>query len=349
MHESVRVALVVPLQGSAGMYGPSCELCADLAVMQLNAADGLLGREVSLRVVDGGRDPGAVADEVDRLLRADHIDAVVGWHISAVRDVVAPRIASRVPYVFTALYEGGLHQPEVLFTGETPDAQVVPALHWMAREFGTRRWSVVGNDYAWPRRSVVATRAGARAAGIDILDEVFVPLGTTDFGPALRQIERADSEGVLMFLVGTDAVEFNRQFAEAGLETRWQRLTPLMDENMLMASGASATRDLYTAAGYFEALPTADNLRFSADFVSSFGVEAPVLNSVGESCYEGMQLLSTLVERAQSIALPEVMAAAERLTYCGPRGRIDVRNGRVHQNVYIAAPSDLEYDVLASL
>ncbi len=92
MDSAVNVALVVPLHGSAGIFGPSCELCAELAVAEVNASDGVLGRELHLSVIDGAGPPSAVADEVGALAAAGLVDAVVGWHISAVRQVVAPRI-----------------------------------------------------------------------------------------------------------------------------------------------------------------------------------------------------------------------------------------------------------------
>ena len=97
MDSAVNVALVVPLHGSAGIFGPSCELCAQLAVAEINAADGVLGRELRLIVVDGSAAPRQVADEVGALAAAGLVDAVVGWHISAVRQAVAPRIAGARP------------------------------------------------------------------------------------------------------------------------------------------------------------------------------------------------------------------------------------------------------------
>src|SRR3954454_20280556 len=85
------VALVVPLQGPAGIFGPSCECCAQLAAEEVNAGSGVLGREVRLTLVGGGAPPARVAAEVDALISAGAVDAVTGWLISAVREVVAPR------------------------------------------------------------------------------------------------------------------------------------------------------------------------------------------------------------------------------------------------------------------
>ena len=152
------VAFVVPRSGPSGIYGPSCEASGALAEAELNDADGILGREVRLRPVDGGRRPDVVADEVDGLVTSGAVDAVVGWHTSAVRQRLAPRLRGRVPYLYTAVYEGGERTPGAFMTGETPGRQLRPALRFMASEIGVRTWCVVGSDYVWPR---VTARAAA--------------------------------------------------------------------------------------------------------------------------------------------------------------------------------------------
>lgn len=347
--EPLVVALLIPLSGPAGIFGPSSEMCADLAVQEINAEGGVLGRELRLLVVDGGATPHHVADEIDRLLRARHVAAVVGWQISAVRQVVAPRIAQRVPYIYTALYEGGEVTPGVFMTGETPQRQVLAALRWMVQEQGIRRWSIVGNDYIWPRRTAALVRRSAATCGIEIRDEIFVALGRSDFGPTLSRVERSQCDGVLMLMVGADGVEFNRQFSNAGLEERCVRLSPLMDENMLLATGASNTRRLYSTAGYFEALPTSQSLDFNGRYARRYGQKAPVLNSVGESCYEGVRLLAELARGAGSLHVPRVCATASGTSYGGPRGDVHLRGQHVEQEVYLAQARGLDFDVLAAL
>ena len=114
------VGLVVPLSGSEAMYGPSCVLCARLAVEELNAAGGIQDRPVRLRIIDGAGAPARVERGVARAARSGGIDAVVGWHISAVRRHLAAALRGTVPYVFTALYEGGETSPGVVTIGETP-------------------------------------------------------------------------------------------------------------------------------------------------------------------------------------------------------------------------------------
>ncbi len=343
------VALVIPLRGPAGIFGPSAELCALLAAEELNATAGVLGRELRLVVVDGGREPQRVADEVGALV-AGGVEAVVGWHLSAVRQAVAPRVAGHVPYVYSGLYEGGETRPGVFLTGETPDSQLRPAFVWLREALGVRRWALVGNDDMWPRwtarraRRFLVAQSDARLA-----DEVFVRLGTHDFGVALSRVERSRCEAVLMLLVGQDAVHFNRQFAARRLDERCLRLSPLMEENMLLGSGVRATSGLYSTAGFFETLTTASSLDFTGRFTRRFGVHAPVLNNAGESCYEAVRLLAELFVRAGTTELGAVCGAAENVGYTGPRGEVRLQGNHLQQQVYLARAAGLEFEVLAAI
>ncbi|WP_328504411.1 substrate-binding domain-containing protein [Streptomyces sp. NBC_00457] len=343
------VALVFPLQGPAGMFGPTCELCARLAAEEVNRAGGVLGRELKLLPVDGGAAPREIADHLEALVDLGVVQGVTGWHISSVRQALAPRIAHRVPYVYTALYEGGEHTSGVFLTSETPRDQLRPAMSLLAHERRVRRWFVVGNDYVWPRRTARAARAYARDCGSSIGGEVYLPLGTHDFEPVLRRIEHADADGVLMLLVGSDAVRFNRAFAAYGLDARCLRLSTLMDENMLMASGPSATADLYSTAGFFASLANQDTLDFHGQYAGRYGVEAPALGSLGESCYEGVLLLAALLKQAGTLDVSAIGAAADTVSYEGPRGLLHLRGSHVRQRIYLARADGLDFDVLTEL
>ncbi|ONK15434.1 substrate-binding domain-containing protein [Streptomyces sp. MP131-18] len=347
--EVLGVALVVPRQGPAGIFGPACELCARLAADEVNAAGGVLGRELRLVTVDGGAPPRQVAAEVEHLVAAGIVHGVTGWHISSVRQAVAPRIARHVPYVYTALYEGGEDSEGVYLTSETPDGQLRPAMRLLAAERRVRRWYVVGNDYIWPRRTARAAHAYARESGGRICGESYLPLGTDDFAAALAHIERQAAEAVLMLLVGSDAVRFNRAFAAAGLDRQCLRLSTLMDENMLLASGADATRGLSATAGFFGALATADTLDFHGRYAARFGPEAPAPSALGESCYEGVLLLAALITRAGSWAVPAIEGTVGDVAWEGARGLLRLNGRHARQRIYLAEADGLDFAVTADL
>ncbi|HWT22311.1 MAG TPA: substrate-binding domain-containing protein [Solirubrobacteraceae bacterium] len=346
---SLEVALLIPRHGPAGIYGPSCELCAEMAAEELNTEGGVLGRPVRLRVVDASGPPARVAAEIGALVDAAAVDAVVGWHISAVRNAVAPRIAGRVPYVYTALYEGGERSPGVFLVGETPSRQLLPAMRWLRQEHGVRRWCIVGDDYVWPRGTAAAARRYAPVCDGQIRDEVFVPLGTTAFDDVVRRIERQRADAVLMLLVGQDAVEFNRAFARAGLQDSCRRLSTLIEENTLLASGAESTRGICAAAAYFEALVTPESLDFGARYARRFGPDAPTLNSPAESCYEGMLLLAALTRQARELAVPALSQVADSVCYGGPRGEVHLHARHLDQRIYLAEAHALDFGVVAEL
>ncbi|MBO0841999.1 MAG: substrate-binding domain-containing protein [Nocardioides sp.] len=346
--DDLAVALVLPAQGPAGVYGPSCQVSAQLAIEEINATTGVRGRRIRAVEVDGGRNPEAVAAEVDGLTTAGAIDAVVGWHISAVRQAIVARLQGRLPYVYTTVYEGGETSADVFVTGETPGNQLLPGMAWLRDELGTRRWFVVGNDYVWPHRTAAKARGYARDLGGELVGETYVPLGTSDFSRALDLLERSGADTVLMFLIGQDMVDFNRQFAARGLDAQLLRFSTMVDENALLGIGADGTRHLYAAAGYFGALATEGSLDFVGRITRRFGAFAPPCTNQGESCYEGVHLLGQLLGSRRDRDEP-LLAVAERLRYESPRGDVRLRSNHVQQPVYMAVADGLDFDVAAQL
>lgn len=346
----INVGLVIPMHGSAGMFGLSCFACAVLAAEEINEEGGLLGREVRLVAIDGAGRPEAVANRIDRLVRSRAIDVVAGWHLSHVRRAIAAQLDGKVPYVYSTLYEGGERAPGVFLTGETPDRQIAPTMVWLGQHLGVERWAVVGDDYLWPRGSMAVVHSFVQRLGVEIVDEMFVPLGQEDFTDVLRRLRRSDAQAVLMLLVGQDAVYFNRAFAHAGLDEVMIRLSPLMDENMLLASGPGATHDLYSAAAYFDSLATPDALDLVGRYTARFGPTAPVLNSMGESCYEALRLLAAVTRKARSLDVRDLLAIAESpVGYHGPRGSVHLLDRHLVQDVYLARADGTVFDVVTRL
>jgi ABC-type branched-subunit amino acid transport system substrate-binding protein len=343
------IAMVVPLQGTAGLFGPSCEAMSDLVVHDLNEAGGILGREVKAVLVDGGDHPSRVAAQVDDLISEGRIDAVTGWHISSVRHALAPVVADRVPYVYPALYEGGETRGGIYCSGETPRLQIEPALRWMREHMSLRRWFVVGDDYVWPRRSSLAVNRFAQELDLEIVGQAFVDLGDHKIDKVIKRILSTACDGVLMLLVGQDAVAFNRSFERAGLDQHLVRFTPFMDENMVIASGAAATSNLFVSASYFRSLVDANSMDLTNRYNALHGLGAPPISVVSESCYEGGYMLANLIKRAGSAAVADIDAAMDGMAYEGPRGTVEFRGRRAHQAVHLASASGLDLEIVTTL
>lgn len=347
-NEILRIGLAIPLQGPAGIFGPSCEAAAELCVEKLNQS-GVLGCRVEVEAIDAGAPPDQIASTVSNLIGTGRIQALTGWHISSVRNRLVPVTAGRIPYVYTSLYEGGEHHRGVFCSGETPQLQIAPALAWLRNNVGIQRWFIVGDDYVWPRRSAMAATAYARQLNLDVVGSQFVRLGTSDFPGLLERIRASGAQGILMLLVGQDAVAFNRAFAADGKDSSLIRFSPLMEENMLIASGQNATQDLYVSAGYFRSLMTAGSLDLVGDYGEMFGTEGPPLNNQAESCYEGIMVLANLMRSAQCMEVDCLTAESEGVGYDGPRGAVELKSGHLRQKVHLAKANGADFDVLATL
>lgn len=344
--DRLKIAMLVPLSGPAGLWGPSCQTSARLGCHEINAAGGILGREVELIFLDAGGDPDMIADDTIDLLAESGAEAIIGMHISAVRQALIKRLRGRVPYVYTPVYEGGERSYGVFLVGETPSQQLKPAINWLAEHRSARRWFLIGNDYVWPRQTHRAARRYVKAAGGQIVGTSYVPFGCVDYDPYLDEIRRERPDAVLVSMVGGDCVMFNRAFADKGL-TSILRLSTASEENTLLGIGARKSDNLYFTTGYLSELNTQDNLAFLERYQASFGNEAPVPNTIGQSCYEGLQLYAELSRKARSFRVDALMQSAEGLSYTSARGRVTLRSRHLYSDMYLAQADRLRFSVVA--
>jgi urea transport system substrate-binding protein len=344
--DRLRIALLAPLSGPAGLWGPSCQTSAELAAREVNESGGVLGRELELRFIDGGRSPQEVTDETLDLITSGGAEAVIGMHISAVRQALVRALRGRIPYVYTPVYEGGESAPGVFMVGETPALQLKPSIEWLTERRGARRWYFIGNDYVWPHVSHRAADRYVAANGGTVVGECYVPFGCEDYETYLDGIRKASPDAVLVSMVGSDCVAFNRAFADSGLDRHILRLSAASEENTLLGIGAENARNLFFAAGYLAGLKTPENLAFLDRYHAAFGADAPVPNTIGESCYEGVRLYSELARRAGSLDIETLGRASEGLSYIGARGRSHMLGRHLHTDIYLAEADGLDFRIV---
>ena len=120
--------------GPAALFGPTQRACADLAMEKINKAGGIMGRPVKLLFTDAGGPPAETAKSAVRLMLEDKVDLFIGSHDSATREANVATIKSKVPYIYSPVYEGGECSPNVYCLGETPPQQAQPAIEFFAKE-----------------------------------------------------------------------------------------------------------------------------------------------------------------------------------------------------------------------
>jgi len=330
------VGLLVPINGSAGIWGPSSIACAQLAQAEINADGGLLDRRLRLRVIDSSDEALEVGHVTGELMRSGAIGAIVGMHTSQVRQRVLRDVARQIPYVYTPLYEGGELTPGVFALGETPGQQLRPAIEHLMKRYHARRWMFIGNDYVWPR---VSHRLAARYVcdrGGEVLADRYLPFGVEDHSELLDEIRRLRPNAILLSLVGQDAVNFNRAFGRCGLSRDMFRLSCAIEENGLLAIGADNTDGLFVSSGYFASLDNDSNMAFKERYYNHFGQRAPTLNSLGQSTYEGMHFMAALARRAAEGEAPLIGPLATPLPFRSVRGTRYLGNDQCLQPTYLA-------------
>ena len=315
----VPLGLLISLSGSAGILGRSTANCAQLAVEEINADGGLLGRTVRLVVADDSTDPGTGAIAMRRLCRTPGLAAVVGMHSSATYAVTAPMaVAEGIPYLYTPTSEPTAAHPLLVRFGETPLDQLHRALPRMAAHTGGSRWFLAGNDYSWPRAigataRVVIERMGGRVAG-----EGYLPLGSQNFEPVLTAIQQSGVDHVVSSFVGQDHVGFQRDFAACGLRDSIRTFAPLMDDAVVEHLGESG-EGTWNALGYFVALDTSENLGFLRRYSDRFGSCSPPVSAAAEGVYEAIHTWARSCRAGGGVEPTALLSGLRRSSFKGPR------------------------------
>ncbi|MBL4696461.1 MAG: substrate-binding domain-containing protein [Rhizobiaceae bacterium] len=344
--DKVRIGLLVPYSGSDAIWGPSCQYSAVLASARINAAGGILGKEIELFAADAGGTPDHVIPRVNELVEKHQVDALVGVHLSNVRVAIQDRFASEIPYVFAPQYEGGESAPGVIAIGETPIQQYGGAVRWMIQNMGARKWYLLGNDYVWPRQTHRTLKVLIREAGGEIVGEDYLPLASTGHANSLNRIREAAPDIVFESLVGSDSVTFNQEFGVAGFSEKIMRLSGAIEENTLMGISADNSHNLFCVSGYFNTLGTVENRAFLNEYHKAFGDTAPIQGSLSQSCYEGLFALTSLATKVGSLKSQKIMATSKNFSYQGARGEVRIHSDGTHMDSYLMQSNGLEYELI---
>ena len=344
----VKIGILIPLSGPAGLFGPSCQNCANLAIGEINAADGILGRMIEPIFADVGGPPSDATQAALKLWKGEGVEAFIGMHDSAVRGALTNLFKGEVPYVYTPVYEGGECSAGTYVLGETPAQQLAPTIPWMTSRKGASRWYLIGNDYNWPRDTNAIAKTYIADAGAEVVGEEYLPFTADNFDSNLAKIRETGANAVLITLVGGASVGFNRTFASFGLADTVTRLGTLIEENTLAGIGAENSKNLFSSAGYFASIDTPANKAFAEKYFTMFGDDAAALNALGQSCYDGLLLLSALASKAGSLSASDMDASADGVGYEGPRGYATMYDRHVSKDIYLAEADGAAFRVVAT-
>ena len=307
----VKVGMLHPRSGIAGMWAPAMDAAALLGAAEINEAGGILGEEVEIVFGDSGLTIGEALGAVDQLIDIDDVDAIIGSHTSNLRDAISRQVSARLPYIYTSQYEGIAVGPSTVAIGSTDGELLGPALSWLKSAKHADRYFFVGNDYIWPRMALGTTKRVLRQQGSELVGMALVPTQPQDFTELSRQIARSGAQVVVQALVGQCSVEFNRAFAAMGLDQKMLRFGLIVDETVICNIGADATTNLFTASNYFAHQHSRRNDHFLERYHDAFGALAPPVSAASVGFYEGLHVLAGLVRDLKTL---DSRALARHLT-----------------------------------
>lgn len=332
-----RLGLISSGSGPASVFSMATRNMATLAVEQVNADGGVLGRSVELVVGDDGTHPGMGAAELVRLIHAG-CRVVLANVTSAVFRALRP-VARRYGalVIHTPLNEGGPGGEETFRLGERPLGQSAAAIPAVMRASGGSRFYLAGNDYSWPRGAHRCVRRVVERAGGSIAAEAYVALGSNDFTSVIGSIARSGADLVVSTFVGADEVAFERQMHALGVRSKVQTLALVLDESTHEYIGSAAGDGLWTAFSYFESLNTTENHTFKQQYRARFGGSAPPPSSLSEAVFDGVHLVCRAIVACRDFD-PMMISRQLRdgVTFCGPRGEVSVSWRGLRQPLYLA-------------
>ena len=284
-----------------------------LAIDQINAMGGILGRKIKVIKEDGASDWPTFAEKSKKLLVNDHVAAVFGCWTSASRKAVLPVFEKENGLLYYPTFYEGLEQSKnVIYTGQEATQQILYSLDWAQKEKKAKTFFLIGSDYIWPRTSMkIARKHIENFQKGKIVGEEYYPLGSTNFGSLMNKIKLAKPDCIFTAVVGGSNVAFYKALKAAGITGDKQLLLTLaVTEDEMTGVGGENFAGFYSSMKYFQTLDNANNKAFVAAFKAKYGKDA-VIGDVTQAGYLGPWLWKAAVEKAGSFDVDKVVAASE--------------------------------------
>jgi len=348
--DGVKVGVLHSLTGTMAISEITVRNAETLAIEEINAAGGVLGRTISAVVEDGASDPSTFAQKASKLIESDGVVTVFGGWTSASRKAMLP-VFERTNNLlwYPVQFEGNECSPNIMYTGAQPNQQALPALEWAAEQ-GFQEYYLIGSDYVYPRTANLILKKHIEQRGMKVVGEAYVPLGGTDFSGVIARIRQARPAIVINTLNGDSNVAFFKQMQAAGLSPK---TLPVMSfsigEQEAQAMGPSLVEGSYAAWNYFQSLPGEANARFIEAYQNKFGADAAITDPMVHG-YLGVYAWKAAVEAAGSFDPTEVRKAAVALgSFDTPMGPVRFApNQSLVQKAYIGRlQADGQFEIIA--
>ncbi|HTW15940.1 MAG TPA: urea ABC transporter substrate-binding protein [Nocardioides sp.] len=300
-----------------------------LAAEEINAAGGILGKQIEPVEEDGASDPAVFAEKIEKLLTSDCVAAVFGGWTSASRKAMLPVVEGANGLLFYPVQYEGLEASEnIYYTGATTNQQIIPAMDFLASK-DVKTLFLAGSDYVFPRTANKIIKQYAAELGIEIVGEEYVPLDSDDWSTQVAKIVKAKPDFVFNTINGSSNVGFIKAYYEQGLGPD---TSPIISVSIAEEEAPAMGKDVtgqFAAWNYFQSVESPANAAFIEAFQAEFGADRPTSDPM-EAAYTSLYLYKNIVEKAESFAVDDVNAASDGVSFDAPEGTVTIDGDNHH-------------------
>jgi urea ABC transporter substrate-binding protein len=350
--EPIRVGNILDKTGGLNIYSLKQIVGVAMAVDEINAAGGLLGRPLELHFYDSQSDNQFNSQYATQALAQDQVKVIHGGITSSSREVMRPVVRKFGGLLFyNSLYEGGVCDKRHVSTGMVPAQQLEPLVDYVVKEQGKKKGYILAADYNYGQITSKWMQKMIREAGGEDMAVEFFALDVNNFAPVIAKIQAAKPDVVWSVLVGGAHIAFYRQF-EATIGKK----------NMMLASttygvgreqtelSAQEGDGIIIGTSFVDSLPTAEAKAF-VDKFHKYAGNNEYVGEYGEYGYRGVSLWAEAVKKAQSAEPDAVIAALDGVSVNGGGGKytIDGKTNHTTMDIHIVKGNATQtFDVIKS-
>ena len=363
---TIKVGVLHSLSGTMAISETVLKDVTLMAIEEINAKGGVLGKKLEPVVVDPASNWPLFAEKARQLLTQDKVAVVFGCWTSVSRKSVLPVFEELNGLLFYPVqYEGEELSKNVFYTGAAPNQQAIPAVEYlMSKEGGgAKRFVLLGTDYVYPRTTNKILRAFLKSKNIaeaDIMEE-YTPFGHTDYQTIIAKIKKFAGEGkktaVISTINGDSNVPFYKELGNQGLKaTDVPVIAFSVGEEELRGVDTKPLVGHLAAWNYFMSLKNPVNDEWKkkwTDYAKKMklpNASKPLTNDPMEAAYIGVYMWKQAVEKAKSTDPDKVIAAMAGQTFNAPSGfliKMDEKNHHLHKPVFIGeVKADGQFNVV---
>ena len=326
---TVKVGILHSETGKMAMSETSLRGIELMAMEEINEAGGVLGLQIDAVVADGrSQFSTAFPKKARKLLTENKVVAVFGCWTSSSRKAVLPVFEELNGLLFYPVqYEGNESSKNIVYTGSTPNQQILPAIDWLLSEAGgsRKRIYLIGSDYIYPRTANFIVNKYLKEKGGEAVGESYLPMNHRDFTEAVRQIKKSSPDAILSTINGDSNISFYNELAAQGITAAdIPVLSTSVSEDELRSLPTDHVKGHYSAWSYFQSLDTAMNKQFVDTFQHEHGFDRVTDDRI-EAAYNAVYLWKAAVEKAGSFDVDLVRKAFQsQIRFEGPGGFVEI-------------------------